>query len=176
MQYIILLRGINVGGRTIKMDKLKSCLETAGYKKVLTVLQTGNLILESDEKTPGQLRSRIESHLTAAFNYPAKVLVIKPAQLKTVIAHYPFSDLGPEFHRYVIFTEKGFEQDLVKSAGALDKTIEDIGAGKDTVYWYVQKGHTLDSMFGKYMSKASAKHFLTNRNLNTLEKILAKCG
>lgn len=175
MQYIVLLRGINVGGRNIKMIELKSCFEKAGYKSVITVLQTGNVILESKEKSSVKLSKQVEKLLSDTFEYPAKVLVITPEQLKQVIEKYPFSNDGPDFHRYAVFTEKEFEKELVKQAGELDNTLEAISAGKDVVYWRVLKGHTLDSTFGKYMNKAATKYFLTNRNLNTLEKILAKC-
>lgn len=175
MQYIILLRGINVGGRNIKMTELKSCLENRGYKKVITVLQTGNVILESQEKSADKVGRHVEKQLSEAFNYPAKVLVVTPSQLKAIIEHYPFSNFGPEFHRYAVFTKDGYEKELLKQQADLDKAIEDISAGNGVLYWRVVKGSTLDSLFGKYMSKAAAKHFLTNRNLNTLEKVLIKC-
>ncbi|TAN01311.1 MAG: DUF1697 domain-containing protein [Chitinophagaceae bacterium] len=175
MQYIILLRGINVGGRTIKMDELKKSFEKAGYADVVTVLQTGNIILDSKEKNINKVHGAIESLLTKTFNYPAKVLVITPEQLRTVIEQYPFTNYGPEYHRYVIFTEKGFEKEMAKQENELDKSIEEIKAGNDVLYWRVLKGKTLDSTFGKYMAKAGTKHFLTNRNVNTLEKILTKC-
>lgn len=175
MQYIILLRGVNVGGRTIKMAELKSCFESNDFRKVATVLQTGNVILESEENKPAKLRREVEDLLSHTFDYPARVLVLSPEALKAVVENYPFSDHGPEFHRYAVFTEKGFEKELVDQAGKLDKNIEAVAAGEGVVYWRVLKGHTLDSSFGKYIGKAATKNFLTTRNLNTLEKILKKC-
>lgn len=175
MQYIVLLRGINVGGRTIKMAELKSCFEKNGYQKVLTILQTGNVIMEAEEKNAAKLQKKIEQELTSTFNYPASVLIITPKQLQNVIAQYPFTTYGPEFHRYVYFTEKGAEKDILKNCGTLDDSIEAVSAGENVIYWRVLKGSTLDSTFGKYTAKAAKKYFLTNRNSNTLEKILAKC-
>lgn len=176
MQYVILLRGINVGGRTIKMDELKSCFEKAGYKNVITVLQTGNVILESKEKNTGKVQKAVEALLAQTFDYPAKVLVITPVQLASVIEQYPFTQYGAEYHRYAYFTDKRSEKELATQAGNLDKLTEEIATGEGVIYWRVLKGHTLDSAFGKYTAKAAVKHFLTNRNLNTLEKILAKCS
>lgn len=174
-QFIVLLRGINVGGRNIKMAELKSCLESAGFGNVQTVLQTGNVILESN-KTKEALKEQVEGILTTTFSYPARVLVVAAGELGSVISQSPFGELSPEYHRYVIFTENGFAPDLVAEAPALKSEIEGISAGIDVVYWYVQKGMTLDSVFGKYMNKASAKHLLTTRNLNTLGKVFEKCG
>lgn len=175
MQYIILLRGVNVGGRTIKMNELKACFEGNGYQNVQTILQTGNVIVEISEKNIAKLQKKVEAELTAAFNYPAKVLAVTPEQLQDILAAFPFKNLTPDFHRYIVFTEDGFEKTLVKDCGALYKDMEEVIAGENVVYWRVLKGNTLDSVFGKYMNKTAAKHFITNRNMNTLEKVLAKC-
>lgn len=175
MQYIILMRGVNVGGRNIKMAELKSCFEKNGYKNVQTILQTGNAIIETDEKNIPKLQKKIETKLTETFDYPAKILVITPKQLQDILVAFPFKNLSPDFHRYIIFTENNFEKELINSCGVLDKNIEEVAPGNNVVYWRVLKGNTLDSAFGKYMNKAAAKHFITNRNMNTLEKILAKC-
>lgn len=174
-QLIVLLRGINVGGRNIKMSELKSCLDAAGFRNIITVLQTGNVILEY-KKDAASLKEEVENVLTTTFSYPAKVLIVTLEDLKNIVSGFPFAELGPEFHKYVVFTEQGFAKELVANAPELDKTVEAIAGGKDVVYWYVQKGMTLDSAFGKYMNKASSKNLCTTRNLNTLEKILMKCN
>ena len=47
--YVILLRGINVGGKNkIPMADLKLFLEEQGFKDVLTYIQSGNVVLRSD--------------------------------------------------------------------------------------------------------------------------------
>lgn len=176
MQYIILLRGVNVGGRNMKMVELKSCLEEAGFRQVVTVLQTGNVILESRVKSAMKLKQQVEALLTKTFHYPAKVLALTAEQLQAVIANYPFGKYGAEYHRYAVFTEEGKAEELASEVMDLDDTVEAIQAGKDVIYWRVLKGHTLDSDFGKYMAKAAAKNVMTNRNLNTLEKVAAKCS
>lgn len=175
MKFIVLLRGVNVGGRTLKMADLKACLEAAGFRGVTTILQSGNVVLESRETNAGKLRLQIEELIGKTFHYPAKVMVIAPAALEGIIRQYPSSPgYGEEFHRYVIFAENGFEKELCRQADELDKATETVSPGNGVVYWRVLKGRTLDSDFGKQMNKSAAKHFLTNRNLNTLEKIMAK--
>lgn len=174
MQYIILLRGINTGGRTIRMTDLKACLEKAGFSEVTTVLQTGNVLLEAAGTGKDKLKARVEKALAAGFDYPAQVLVLTAAELEEVIRRYPFHH-GPEFHRYAVFTEKGAEAVLCDGSGTTESETEEFSPGTGVVYWRVLRGHTLDSSFGKHLSRAAAKVFLTNRNLNTLEKILARC-
>ena len=49
MQYIALLRGINISGKNkISMSELKVELEKNKYQNVLTYLNSGNVIFESD--------------------------------------------------------------------------------------------------------------------------------
>lgn len=175
MQYIIFLRGINVGGRNLKMDELKSCFEKNGYSNVQTILQTGNIILTANEKNPDALTKKTETLLEKTFHYPAKVIVILPEHLKQVLKANPFNEVDPNFHRYIVFLKNGFEKVVVKDFKTAKDAGEKISAGDGVIYWTVPKGSTLDSPFGKYIAKLAAKEFQTTRNVNTLEKILAKC-
>lgn len=50
MKYIVLLRGINISGKNIiSMKSLKEEIELLGYKNVITYLNSGNIILESED-------------------------------------------------------------------------------------------------------------------------------
>ena len=46
-EWVVLLRGINVGGINIKMADLRVALTAAGFTDVRTVLATGNVLLSS---------------------------------------------------------------------------------------------------------------------------------
>ena len=70
MKYVALLRGINVGGKCImKMAAVRRCLEDAGFKQVTTYIQSGNVIVDTDERTPSVVTRRIEAALSASFAY-----------------------------------------------------------------------------------------------------------
>ena len=45
--YVALLGGINVGGRTLKMDALRATAEQCGFEDVSTFIQSGNVLLRS---------------------------------------------------------------------------------------------------------------------------------
>ncbi len=52
MKYIALLRGINVGGKNkVSMNDLKLCFENAGFKNVVTYINSGNVIFDSEEQS-----------------------------------------------------------------------------------------------------------------------------
>jgi uncharacterized protein (DUF1697 family) len=69
-QYIALLRGVNVGGITVKSADLRTVFEELGYDGVRTVLASGNVVFESPSRTArGTLKRRIEAALRDRFGY-----------------------------------------------------------------------------------------------------------
>jgi uncharacterized protein (DUF1697 family) len=170
MKYVAFLRGVNVGGRVIKMADLKDCLKAAGFGNVTTYLQSGNVVFESD-KTEPHLKAELGALFTETFKYPARVQVISMEKLREIIAANPFAAAPADFHQYVIFIENDLETQLVEEAGK--QLGEDVKAGQNVVYWKIQKGQTLKTPFAKLLTKSKYKEFNTNRNLNTLQKIAA---
>jgi uncharacterized protein (DUF1697 family) len=168
-KYAAFLRGINVGGRIIKKDELKECFEKLDLENVETILQSGNVIFENDLNAV-ELKKKIEESLTQTFNYPAKVWVLPISKIKQIINQNPFGDAPKDYHQYVIFFENGLEKDFAAEAG--DSKSEEVKAGHGVAYWKVQKGQTLQSTRGKLLSKSKYKNLNTNRNINTLQKIL----
>ncbi|MGH7241504.1 MAG: DUF1697 domain-containing protein, partial [Candidatus Saccharimonadales bacterium] len=83
MKYIVLFRGINVGGKNkLPMADLKQCLEQLGYTNVSTYIASGNALLESD-KPAEKIQTEIEQILPRTFKLDSelvKVLVLTPAQ------------------------------------------------------------------------------------------------
>jgi uncharacterized protein (DUF1697 family) len=171
VRYVALLRGINVGGRTIKMAELKSYFEEAGYDDVTTVLQTGNVVFDSSDSLAA-LKRTVEAGLGAQFNYEAHVQIYQLAKMRRIVDASPFEGGDPATHSYVVFFEKGLEKQLAGEASGLDAKVECIALGDGVVYWRVLKGSTLDSDFARYLTKARYKSFHTSRNINTLRKIV----
>jgi uncharacterized protein (DUF1697 family) len=169
MKYVAFLRGVNVGGRIVKMAELKACFEQAGFKDVKTILQTGNVIFGSDKTDIPKLKEQIEGAITKTFNYRAKAQVVSLENLKKIIDANPFTGAPEQFHQYVIFIENDLETGLVAEAGK--QLGEAVKAGNGVVYWKVQKGQTLKTPFAKLLTKSKYKEFNTNRNINTLRKI-----
>jgi uncharacterized protein (DUF1697 family) len=171
VRYVAFLRGINVGGRTIKMAELRAYFEEAGYDQVSTVLQTGNVVFGST-KGLAVLKRTIESGLSARFNYEAHVQIYPLTKLRLIVDASPFQGGDSATHSYVIFFERHLEQQLADEATELDRDKERIQVGDGVIYWNVLKGLTLESDFAKYFTKARYKSFHTSRNINTLRKIV----
>ncbi len=107
-KYVILLRGINVGGKNkISMAELKSCLKKQCFEHVNTYIQSGNILLQSalDARTIGP---EIEKLLSQKFKLDSpliKVLVLSDSKLKAVIDEKPegFGEYPKKYHSDVIF-------------------------------------------------------------------------
>ena len=89
--YIALLRGINVGGRTIKMADLGRCFADLGFENVKTVLQTGNVLFRADDQSLANQLSRLRSlDRTAAFEAEMNrnVEALTPEQVGAALRKY----------------------------------------------------------------------------------------
>ncbi|HEX9388282.1 MAG TPA: DUF1697 domain-containing protein, partial [Anaerolineales bacterium] len=109
VQYLTLLRGINVGGgNIIKMTDLKECFENIGFADVATYIQSGNVLFQSEERDATKLVSKIELALSVRFAYEPRIVVLTPKQLMHVVEHAPHG-FGKEPEKYrddVIFLKK----------------------------------------------------------------------
>ena len=106
--YLILLRGINVGGKNkITMAELKKCLGELGFSNISTFIASGNVILTSD-KWPAEIKAKIEKALPETFRLDSeliKVLVLTREQLQAVIDDRPkgYGDQPDKYHSDAIF-------------------------------------------------------------------------
>jgi uncharacterized protein (DUF1697 family) len=107
-RYVVLLRGINVGGKNpVPMAHLRAVLGELGYADVVTYIASGNIILSSSHK-PAQIKREIEAALPTAFTLHSElvgVLVLTATQLRAVVANRPtgFGDEPDRYHSDAIF-------------------------------------------------------------------------
>ena len=90
--YVALLGGINVGGRTLKMDALRATAERCGFEDVSTFIQSGNVLFRS---RLGAKQVRPRSCTTRSSRTPGidtRVATRTAAQLRTVVATNPLLD------------------------------------------------------------------------------------
>jgi uncharacterized protein (DUF1697 family) len=106
--YLILLRGINVGGKNkVSMAELKKCLEELGFLEVSTFIASGNAFLTSDKRAD-EVEAQIEAVLPKAFKLDSeliKVLALTQGQLQAVVDDRPkgFGDQPDKYHSDAIF-------------------------------------------------------------------------
>ena len=90
LKYIALLRGINVGGKNkIIMADLKSSCERQGFENVVTYINSGNIIFDSDITDETVLKAICEKRISADFGLDIVVCIISAADLREALANAP---------------------------------------------------------------------------------------
>lgn len=92
-QSVAFLRGINVGGKTLKMDALRKALEEAGYQNVSTVLASGNVVFTNEENDQPKLRTEIEKIIKNTFGLDVHVIVRSGAEIQKLVKSGPFNGI-----------------------------------------------------------------------------------
>ena len=168
--YAVFLRGINVGGITIKMADLKAALKDYPFTKVKTLLASGNVVLQS-ELGPAEVKSRFEECLRESFGYDAWVVVLTAARVAELVEACPYPADDKSTHSYVTLTSDEAMLDELFDAGEALGGVEQTRLGPEASSWLAPAGGTLDSPFSKLSAKARYKATTTTRNLRTLIKV-----
>ena len=101
-RYVVLLRGVNLGPkRRVPMDRLRSVLEQAGYSRVGTLLQSGNVVLSSPVD-PDRLERDVAALLGDTFGFEIPVVVRTAEELGAVVAADPFAGEITDPARYLV--------------------------------------------------------------------------
>jgi uncharacterized protein (DUF1697 family) len=171
VRYVALLRGINVGGKTlIKMADLRACVEQLGFDDVSTYIASGNVLFATDGDA-NRLADTIEHAIEERFELPVKVVVLDRPAYGRVVKAIPKAWIGDDAVRAnVAFVRPG--TDAKKVVGELDPdpAIEEVKAVKGAILWATRRDALNRSTLRKLIAGAAYKE-LTVRNLNTTLKL-----
>ncbi len=91
-RYVAFLRGINVSGqKIIKMELLKNIFVSAGYQNVVTYIQSGNVVFNSDIVDNQILRSHIERQIKEGTGHDVVTIVKRLKEVQGAIERMPFT-------------------------------------------------------------------------------------
>lgn len=173
--YVILLRGINVGGKNkVPMADLKKCLEELGFSNVLTYIASGNVILESDIP-PNEIRAKIEKVLPERFKLDdelVQVLVLSGKQLQAVVDNKPegFGEQPEKYHSDAIFLI-GIDSSQAIAVFSPREGVDSVWPGEGVIYSQRLSAQRTKSRLNKITASPLYKS-MTIRNWNTTTKLL----
>lgn len=171
---LVLLRGINVGGRNkIPMDELRDAFVEMGFANPRTYIQSGNVVMGSRRANSPRTVAAIERGLSDAFGYEARVVVRDLPQMTTVVRQIPKDwDVHDASMRYnVIFTTHGLTPKALLQEVTPKPGIESARAGTHALYWSAPF-ETLSRTAMVKMNAHPAYRELTARNLRTTLALL----
>jgi uncharacterized protein (DUF1697 family) len=173
--YVILLRGINVGGKNkVPMADLKKCLEELGFLDVSTYIASGNAILKA-EKRPRDIQTLIENALPKIFRLDSqliKVLVLSRSQLQALVDNKPkgFGDKPEEYYSDAVFLMDIAIEEAMPVFSPREG-VDKIWAGDGVVYSQRLGAKRTKSRLSKIISSPLYKS-MTIRSWNTTTKLL----
>ena len=174
MTYVAFLRGINVGGKHItKMAALKACLEDAGFDRVETFIQSGNVVFETQQKSAAKLTSQLDSAIETGLPIDPRVVVLSRDRLKAVLADAPAAWRSRADMRMNI----AFLRPPVTAAVALKEVdvrpgVDAVAAGKGVLYMSTALRDLGKSRMSRIVMKPVYQE-MTIRTYGTCQKILA---
>ena len=89
---IALLRGVNVGGRTVRMVELTALARDLDLQNPRTLLQSGNLVFEAPRAPDASLEARLETALKSRFGFAVDVICRSAVEWARLVAANPFPD------------------------------------------------------------------------------------
>jgi uncharacterized protein (DUF1697 family) len=89
-RFVALLRAINTPPRHVKMDRLRSIVEEAGFENVATFIASGNLIFDAPESD--DIVERLERALSDGLGFEVPVYLRTAAEIAAVASLRPFGD------------------------------------------------------------------------------------
>jgi uncharacterized protein (DUF1697 family) len=174
VQYLALLRGINVGGRNlVKMDDLRAAFEELDVADVETYIASGNVLFRAPRQKRADLAARLESALSRRFETELKVVLLTERQLRTVVDSAP-RGFGRESHLAdVLFVREPLTVRKVMSVVETKEGVDEVWAGTVVVYWSRLAARASSSRLAKLASRPEYKS-MTARSWSTTQKLLAQ--
>lgn len=171
-RYVALLRGINLGGHTVKMDRLRKLFEELGLKNVETFIASGNVIFESASKSPAALEKKIAAHLEESLGFPAATFLRTDHELARVLEHEALRDFGAQTVYIAFLFERPPKESHAKLMAHGTKS-DQFHVNDREVYW-VCRTHMSDSPFFRVGIEKALGMKATVRNATTVAKLVKK--
>lgn len=162
--YIVLFRGINVGGKNIlPMKELASLLSQNHYENIKTYIQSGNVVLDSN-KNPA---TRISEIVKNSFDFKPEIFILTESELMAATRNNPYADKeGKTVHFY--FFQSALKADEVKLNEIKSESEEYLIKGK-VCYLFAPEGIGRSKFVRNIETCLSAT--VTGRNLNIVNKL-----
>lgn len=162
--YIVLFRGINVGGHNIlPMKDLIDILAENKYQDIRSYIQSGNLVLRSRKKPDVDISSIVRNK----FGFKPEVLALEKSEFLSAIEKNPYSSKeGKTIHFYFCKSTPKIDTEKLKR---LRSESEEYYINGKVLYLYAPDGIGRSKLVANMESCLGVP--ATGRNLNTITKL-----
>lgn len=162
--YIILLRGVNVGGKNLlSMKELKVLLEGSGFKNVKTYIQSGNIVLMAAINPEGDIATLIKNK----FGFTPEMMVFSEDEFNLAASNNPYQKYEGKFVHYY-FCKEAPKVDAAKLEELTSESESHELVG-NVFYLHAPNGIGRSKLVANIESCLGVS--ATGRNLNTINKL-----
>lgn len=183
MEYVALLRGINVGGKNkVVMSELREQIAAEGFTNVRTYINSGNLLFEADAevgagpKTPYEdVAQTVEDLLARRYDFPIRLALLTAQDYVAELCNLPDWWYGEVARRDALFYTRGLDSAHVRERiEAMELGDEAVHFGQHAVFWAKFDEKTfLKTAYHKRLLREDFYRQVTIRSGSTVGKIAA---
>lgn len=169
--YVALLRGVNAGkARRVDMKTLKSLIEGLGCTRVVTYINSGNVVFSSTEEASA-IRRKIEKALEKEFKCEIPTLIKTAKEIQKIADAIPSEWKNDTAHRSdIAYLFEDADSKKIIEALPLRAEFMDIRYVKGAVFWHLDRKNYNKSHLNKLISHKLYQS-MTVRNVNTARKL-----
>lgn len=174
--YALFLRGINVGGHhKLPMSELKDELAQLGCSSVITILNSGNVIFEHQDRSKEHLEQSIANALKARFGFDVPSIVLPMYELINIYASEPFDsvEMTSDIRRYVTFSSAELTHTISAPWTSPDSSFRILTLAPHMIISVLDLAKNKTPAAMKMLEDIYGKE-ITTRNWNTIERIMKK--
>lgn len=173
-RYVAFFGSINVGGNRVSMADLRWAFEREGFEGVETVVASGNVLFDYDERPTEGLEEKLGWLMRERFDIASFAAVRSRAEVAQALAANPFAD-GAENMVHVHFLERAAsEADFARLvADHQGRGPERLALGDRALYIDYVDGTGNSKLTGGFIERRIGCKG-TARNMRSLQRILEK--
>ncbi|MBI2388839.1 MAG: DUF1697 domain-containing protein [Deltaproteobacteria bacterium] len=172
--HIAFLRAVNVGGRVVRMERLRAIFEGLGFADVRTYIQSGNVFFDSPGEGRAALQRKIEARLRKDLGYEVEAMVRTVTEVEAALARDAFAGVEVSEHTRlcVVFLHQGRPPKVALPARSPKGDVEVLDAtdGEAFVVLNQQPGRAVNAL--PFLTKLFGQP-TTSRFHATTQKIVA---
>ncbi|MBC2666193.1 DUF1697 domain-containing protein [Novosphingobium flavum] len=174
-RYAAFLGSINVGGNRLTMAELREALAREDFVNVETVVASGNVLFDHDERPTRGLEEKLEYVLRDRFDMRSIAAVRSRDEVAAAIADNPFAKDGEPNMVHTMFLESDADpaQFRVLLADHEGRGPERLALGDRALYIDYVEGAGRSRLTTQFIERRLGRRG-TARNLRSLARILAK--
>lgn len=174
--FIALLRGVNVGGNTLRMERLRAVCAGLGAKDARTYVQSGNVVF-SASGSAARWATALERKLAGESRLAVSVIVRTAAEMAKVAAGNPFvSEKGIDPTKlHVTFLQHAPAKAALKQLDSLNAGADRLKVAGKVIYLHCPNGYGRTRLSNTAIEKALGVR-ATTRNWNSVNKLRNMAG